>query len=229
MQVGAVIPAAGLSKRLGTRRRKPFVRLAGRPILAWTLQALEAVSLLKEIVVVAHRKDLKGVCTMIRGLKLSRPVKVVPGGSTRMESVFQGLRALSPAIRWVAVHDGARPLVTPDLIRRTIQAARKSGAAIAAVPVVPTIKEARGRWVAATLNRSRLWAVQTPQVFRRDWLERAHQRGRANGVEATDDAALVERLGCRVRIVPGFPRNIKITASEDLAIAEVLLRVGTKL
>ncbi len=225
MLAGAVVPAAGLGKRLGARLRKPFFRLAGRPILAWTLKALEAAPGLGEIVVVAHRKDLKAVSAMIQGLKLTCPVKIVAGGNTRMESVFKGLKSLSPKIRWVAVHDGARPLVTPELIQRTLRAARRSGAAIAAVPAVPTIKEVKGQWVTATLDRSRLWEIQTPQVFRRDLLERAHERGRANGSEATDDATLVERMGCRVRIVPGSVRNIKITTAEDLLVAGTLLKL----
>ena len=141
-----------------------------------------------------------------------------------MASVGCGLKALPVSARWVLVHDAARPLVTPALIRATIRAARRAKAAIAAVPVVPTIKQARQGWVVRTLDRSKLWAVQTPQVFERGLLERAHARGRRNGFEATDDAALVEALGHRVRIAEGSHRNIKVTTPEDLAIAETLLK-----
>ena len=143
-----------------------------------------------------------------------------------MTSVSCGLKALPPAAKWVVVHDGARPLVTPELIEATIRAARSAKAAIAAVPVVPTIKQVRGGWVEKTLDRKRLWAVQTPQVFERGLLEKAHQHGRGNSFVATDDAALVERLGYRVRIVEGSPRNIKITTREDLMVAVALMKRG---
>ena len=141
-----------------------------------------------------------------------------------MASVYCGIQALPASAQWVAVHDGARPLVTPELIEATIKGARGAKAAIAAVPVVPTVKQVAGDWVAKTLDRSTLWAVQTPQVFERKLLERAHRQGMGDGFVATDDAALVEKLGHRVRIVMGSPRNLKVTTPEDLVIAEALLR-----
>ena len=122
------------------------------------------------------------------------------------------------------MHDAARPLVRPEVIARNVREGRRWKAAIAAVPVVPTVKQAKGAWVRRTLDRSTLWAVQTPQVFERGLLERAHRRFGRNGFVATDDAALVEKMGKRVRIVPGSHRNIKVTTPEDLVIAEALLR-----
>ena len=142
-----------------------------------------------------------------------------------MESVFLGLKAVPSDHRWVLVHDAARPFVSPELIERTLHAARRFKAAIAAVPVVPTIKRGRDGWVAQTLDRNHLWAAQTPQAFDRQLLERAHARGMARGREATDDAALVEALGHRVRLVPGESRNLKVTTPEDLVIAEALLKI----
>ncbi len=221
--VAAILAAGGVGRRMGVRTHKPFVPLAGQPMLCWALAALQSSRAVREIVVVAHRKDLPAVRRLVRRLRFSKVSCVVPGGASRRASVFQGMRALPREAEWVLVHDAARPLVTPALIHRAIRGAC-DGAAITAVPVVPTIKEARDGWVLRTLDRSRLWAVQTPQVFRRDLLERAHRRGRANGTEATDDAALVEKLGWRVRIVAGSHRNIKVTTPEDLVIAEALLR-----
>ena len=214
--------AGGTGKRLKSRVRKSFVRLAGRPMLGWVLRALERSPSVKDVVVVAHPKDLAAARALARRERAAKVAAVVPGGETRMASVACGLRAVPPGAKWVLVHDAARPLVTPALIEATIKAARAAKAAIAAVPVVPTIKQARDRWVVKTLDRSTLWAVQTPQVFERKLLERAHAR--ANGFAATDDAALVEAIGGKVRIVPGSERNIKVTTPEDLRIAESLLK-----
>lgn len=192
-------------------------------MLAWTLEALEKTEPIGEIVLVVHPSDLTTAKRLVRRHRFRKVTKVVAGGKTRSASVFHGLQAVSPDSQWVMVHDGARPLVTPDLFRATIQGARRFNAAIAAVPVVPTVKQAIRGWVQGTLDRGHLWAVQTPQVFRRDVLKRAYAKARANGVTATDDAALVEALGQRVRIVMGSERNIKVTTPEDLLIAETLL------
>lgn len=222
MSVCAIVVAGGVGKRLKTKVRKSFVRVAGRPMLGWVLRALERSPSVKEVVVVAHPKDLAAARRLAHREGAAKVAAVVPGGESRMASVGCGLKAVPPDTTWVLVHDAARPLVTPALIEATVKAARQAKAAIAAVPVVPTIKQARGAWVEKTLDRSKLWAVQTPQVFERKLLERAHRR--ANGFAATDDAALVEAMGKRVRIVPGSDRNLKVTTPEDLLIAEALLR-----
>ena len=191
-------------------------------MLAWVLKALERAPSVKEVVVVAHPKDLAAARRLAQSERCRKVAAVVPGGDSRMASVGCGLRAVPPGAKWVLVHDAARPLVTPQLIEATIKAARRAKAAIAAVPVVPTIKQARGRWVEKTLDRGTLWAVQTPQVFERKLLEEAHRR--ANGAAATDDAALVEAMGRKVRIVPGSESNLKVTTPADLAVAAALLR-----
>lgn len=223
MSVTAVIVAGGVGRRLKAKVHKPFVRLAGRPMLAWTLQAFERTPGVSAAVLVTHVGDVNRARALVRRYRCRKVLTVVPGGATRMESVACGLKALPEQARWVLVHDSARPLVTPRQIQAVLRAARAAKAAILAVPVVPTIKQGRNGWVRGTLDRSRLWAVQTPQVFERKLLERAHAKGKANGRIATDDAALVERLGVRVRIVPGSDRNIKVTTPEDLRIAEALL------
>jgi len=225
-KVVGIVVAGGTGTRLKSRIRKPFVRLAGRPMLSWTLAAFQKARSVDGIVVVVHPTDIKAAKRLIRSSRIAKVTAVVPGGNSRTASVYQGLKALPLEAEWVLVHDGARPLVTPEIIEETLKAARRSEAAIAAVPVVPTIKRGEGGWVAETLNRNHLWAVQTPQVFRRRLIEQAHAYGARKGLTATDDAALVERLGRRVRIVMGSHRNIKVTTPEDLVIAEAFLRNG---
>ena len=222
MKVVAIVVAGGVGKRLKSKIHKPFIRLRGRPMLAWTLAAFERTPGIDGVVLVAHRSDLEAARRLVRYCRFRKVLQVVPGGDSRMDSVSCGLKAVPPEAKWVAVHDAARPLVTPELIEATLRAALRAKAAIAAVPVVPTVKQARGRWVEKTLDRSWLWEVQTPQAFHRALLEQAHARAGRNG--ATDDAALVEALGRRVRIVMGSPRNIKVTTPEDLVIAEVFLK-----
>lgn len=192
-------------------------------MLAWTLEAFEKARSVGGIVLVVHPNDIEMARRMIRSVGCRKVLRVVRGGSSRMASVSRGLKALPPDVKWVAVHDGARPLVRPELIEATLKAARRAKAAIAAVPVVPTVKQARGGWVEKTLDRKRLWAVQTPQVFERKLLERAHAKARNGAAAATDDAALVEAMGRRVRIVPGDHRNLKVTTPEDLVMAQALL------
>ena len=222
MSVVAVVVAGGVGKRLKSRVHKSFVRLAGRPMLGWVLEALERSPSVRDVVIVAHPKDLAAARALARRERLRKVVAVVAGGESRMASVRRGLAAVPARAKWILVHDAARPLVTPALIEATVRAARSAKAAIAAVPVVPTIKQGKAGWVVKTLDRRALWAVQTPQVFERKLLERAHAR--RNGFQATDDAALVEAMGKRVKIVPGFERNLKVTGPEDLAIAETLLK-----
>ena len=224
MSVAAIIAAGGTGKRLKVRVHKQFLPLWGRPLLAWTLRAFQDSPSIDEIVLVIHRGDRAAAQRLVRRFGFSKVSQVVPGGRSRMESVQQGLQAVSAAIRWVVVHDGARPLVTPALIEATLRAARSAKAATAAVPVIPTIKWGDGRWVQRTLDRTRLWEIQTPQVFERRLLERAHAKGGRNGTPATDDASLVEALGHRVRLVLGEHQNLKVTTPEDRVMAEVLLK-----
>jgi len=199
---------------------KLFAPLADRPLLLHTLAAFEACPQVERIVLVLAEENLERGQQLVEGLM--KVVALCKGGEHRQESVAAGLRALGPC-SWVVVHDGARPLVTPQLILEGLQAARATGAATAAIPVADTIKEVGEEGIVRrTLRREGLWAVQTPQVFRYEILLRAHEA--AEGL-ATDDAALVERLGYPVRVFPGSPRNIKVTTPEDLALAEALLKI----
>ncbi len=193
-------------------------------MLSWTLSALEQARPIDGMVVVSHRDDVAAVQRMVQKYRYRKVIQIIPGGASRTASVFRGLQALPPSAEWVVVHDGARPLVPSELLMETIRTAQRTQAAVAAIPVVPTIKQVRAGWVAKTLDRNHLWAIQTPQVFRRDLLESAHHRARIRRVTATDDAALVEAMGVKVRIVEGSPRNLKVTTQDDLLMAETLMK-----
>jgi 2-C-methyl-D-erythritol 4-phosphate cytidylyltransferase len=206
---------------------KLFVPLGGRPLLARTLAAFQECASVDRIVLVLAAENLARGLALTEEEGLDKVRTVCLGGGRRQDSVWEGLEgleALAPCA-WVVVHDGARPLVTSQLIEEGLAAARETGAAVCALPAQDTIKrvDEQGR-VLRTLERRRLWLIQTPQVFRYDILREAHQRSRR---PATDDAALVERLGYQVRVYLGSPRNLKVTTPEDLALAEALLKSQT--
>ena len=208
----ALVVAAGRGERLGTPVPKAFAILAGRPMVEWSIAVLQEVAAVTEIVV-----------ALPAGVAVPAGTIGVPGGSQRSHSVRAALAA-APDDDVVLVHDAARPLVTPELVAACLDAVHGADAAIAATPVTDTIKECEGGRVTRTLDRSRLWAVQTPQVFRRDALERALAQDDDVVAAATDDAALVEALGGKVRIVPAPRENLKVTTALDLRVAELLLR-----
>ena len=212
MSAVAIVAAAGSGDRLGASRPKAFVVVAGRPLLAWSLDALRAAGIERVVVALPDGEEPPAGCAG------------VPGGETRSASVRAALAAAPPADA-VVVHDAARPLVEPELFSRTLAALADAECAIAAARVTDTVKEAgRDLTVTATLDRSRLWAVQTPQAFRRATLEQALAVPDDVLAQATDDAWLVERIGGRVKVVPFPPDNIKVTTPHDLAVAERLLR-----
>jgi 2-C-methyl-D-erythritol 4-phosphate cytidylyltransferase len=219
MSAGALLLAAGRGERLGVPGGKALVPLAGRPLFAWALEALERTPEVAGIVVVGDGAALRAALGATPDVA-ARVVGWCEGGATRQDSVARGLAALPPAFDLVVVHDAARALVTPRLITAAIADALEHGAAIAAAPLEDTVKRARDGWVEATLEREGLWRIQTPQVFRRAWLEAGHASARAI---ATDDAALVEALGHRVWITPSDALNFKITTPADLALAEAWL------
>jgi len=235
LSAAVIIPAAGIGRRFREslphrrsrrERRKPFLTLRGRPLLAWSLLACEATPIVSEVVLAVHRDDRARALALVKRYRCRKVRAVVPGGATRAESVYRGLQAVSAHIPIVAVHDAARPLVTPALVTRVVRAAARTGAALAAAPMVPTTKlvDRRGR-VMATLDRRRLWAAQTPQAFRRDVLEAAYRRTRGRAWrQVTDESALVEQCGVRSCVVEDTPRNVKITTRDDLRVAEALLR-----
>jgi len=220
--VGAIIAAAGRGQRFG-EGDKLFAPLAGRPLIAHTLMAFEVCQAVNTVVLVLAEENLERGCRLVDAAGFDKVAVICPGGPRRQDSVRLGLEAL-PECRWVVVHDGARPLVSATLIEAGLAAAAEMGAAIAAVPLADTLKEVTGGGlITRTLDRRNLWAAQTPQVFDYELLREAH--GRAQG-EVTDDAALVEALGRRVKVFPGSPRNLKVTTAADLALAQTLVAQG---
>lgn len=222
--VTAIIAAAGSGRRMGREMNKVFLPLAGRPVLARTAAAMAACPEVDGLVVVVAPGEEAGAEAVLAAAGLAKPWRVVAGGSERQHSVMKALAAVPEVCEYIVVHDGARPLVEPAAISAAIAAARAGGAAGVAVPVKDTIKEVdEAGFIAATPDRSRLWAIQTPQVFAAGLLRQAYAAAADAGVVATDDAALVERMGAKVIIVPGSYRNLKITTPEDLVMAEALL------
>ena len=217
-RVGAVIAAAGNSRRMGGVD-KVFALLGGEPILARVVDAFQGCNPIDQIIVVLSEQNLERGQQLVAEQGWPKVIDVCAGGQRRQDSVAAGLRRLSNC-DWIIIHDGARPLVTVDLINRGLEAAKETGAAVAAVPVTDTIKLAGDdRIVHQTPPRQNLWAVQTPQVFGIKIITEAYSR--ASG-DVTDDASLVEQLGYRVKIYMGSYDNIKITTPDDLALAEVL-------
>ena len=221
---GAVIVAAGSASRMGGID-KVMAPLGGEPMIVRTVRAFQNCASIKEIVVVTREdllKQISGLCG-----EFDKVRAVVVGGGTRQASVHLGLNALSEDVELAAIQDGARPLVSDEVIERVVRAADHYGAAVPAIPVKDTIKVAPAGLVIATPDRKNLRAVQTPQVFEFDLLRGALKQAAETGAEITDDCSAVELLGMTVKTVDGDERNIKITTPMDLAIAEMLLE-GTK-
>jgi 2-C-methyl-D-erythritol 4-phosphate cytidylyltransferase len=218
-KVGAVIAAAGESRRMGGVD-KVFAPLGGKPILARVIETFQKCKLIDQIVVVVNAKNIEKCCQLVAEGRWHKVSDVCAGGKRRQDSVAAGLKKLD--CEWVVIHDGARPLVTKGLIEGGIKAAQETGAAVVAIPVTDTIKIADDdRIVHQTPPRQNLWAVQTPQVFSLKIITRAYEQ---IGGEVTDDASLVEGLGYKVKLYMGSYDNIKITSPHDLALAEVLLK-----
>jgi 2-C-methyl-D-erythritol 4-phosphate cytidylyltransferase len=223
----AIVAGAGQGERIGSKGGKQFLQLAGIPVLARSLLNIESVPEVDEIILVVNAEDIERAREeIVETYGLKKVTSIVEGGEWRQGSVFKALRALSPGVEMVLVHDGARPLATPTLFARAIKALRDCEGVITAIAVVDTVKEVEGGWVVRTPDRRRLWAVQTPQCFRPPALLDAHERANQEGVWATDDAALLERYGYRIRVVEGELTNLKITYPRDIILAEALIEEG---
>lgn len=222
----AVVVAAGRGTRFG--RPKQLVELAGKPMVAWSVQTLASIAQIEQLIVTTEPEWTAEVERVLAAVGLRVPAQVVRGGEERQDSVRNGLAMLEktmPPASFVMVHDGARPLVRADDIRRGMDAVGPASGALLAVRVVDTIKQTDDAGnVVRTLDRNRLWAAQTPQFGRLDDLIRAHADARSAGVLATDDAALLERIGVAVRVVEGSAENFKVTVPADLERAEMILR-----
>ena len=219
--LSVIVPAAGSATRMGGEKQR--LTLAGLPVLARTLLALQSTPSVNEIIVVARPEDVEDFAAWAPRYGISKLKAVVVGGDTRQQSVQRGLVAVDEAATLVATHDGARPLIRPEEIERIVLAAEEVGGATAAVPVKDTVKLAReDGTVAETPDRSRLWAVHTPQIFKWDLYVQAMKEAAAAGRDFTDDCQLFEFAGLPVQLVQTGYQNIKITTPEDMAVAEAL-------
>ena len=219
MSAGALLLCAGKGERLAAGVEKPLAPLAGRPLFTWALESLQRCGAIEGIVMVGPVAKLKELLAA-SGQPHAKIVAWTEGGRERRQSVARGLHVLPDAFTTVAVHDCARALAAPELIARVIADALEHGAALAAIPVEDSLKRVTLNTVDESVPRAGLWRAQTPQAFRRDWLEEAHRTVKG---AATDDAALVEALGHPVRITPGDPLAFKITTRQDLELAEAWL------
>ena len=213
--VGVVIPAGGIGRRLGHRTPKQLLRMGATTIVARTVAHFVRHPSVTEVVVVAPADYLVRTRRALAQIRTAR-VRVVEGGAERQDSVRHGVRALSDGVRIIAVHDAVRPFLSRELIDRVVGAARAHGAAICALPIAETVKRVRDGKVQTTIDRTGLWAVQTPQAFHASLLREAHEKAQRDGYVGTDEAMLVERLGHAVAVVPGLRENIKITTPDDL-------------
>lgn len=228
--IAALIVAAGQGRRMGAERPKQYLQLAGRPILAHTLTCFDRCTKIDHIFLVVPESQLDHCRYEVVGpAALFKPVTLVAGGARRQESVYNGLCAMADADGIVLIHDGVRPFLSTSLILACIAGAQKYGACIPALPVVDTLKRIESdHRIHSTVARDQLYLAQTPQTFRHAAILAAHTDARRKGWIATDDASLMEKMGARVHVVPGLRENIKITTPEDLAWAELHLKMGAQ-
>jgi len=233
--VTAIVPAAGSGNRFGIKKNKPFYILMGKPLLIWSLEVFQGIDEINEIMPVVKQEDIGITNELIEQYKITKVRNIVPGGAERQDSVYNALNALDPETRIVLIHDGARPLLESGLVKKMIYGFMCFEAGVdgivAGVPVKDTVKEIEKEYpvdnienifVKKTLSRETLWAIQTPQIFFFDKIKAAHEISRLDGLKATDDAAMVEKCGGRIKVIMGSYRNIKITTPEDVKIAEAM-------
>jgi len=223
--ISAIIVAAGKGTRMGANVDKLWLEVAGRPVIAHTWKKWNDAAEVDEIILVVRDGMQPHFAELAQQYQFQKPYRLVPGGAERQDSVWNGLAALSPSAEIVAIQDAARPCTSAELIADTLQAARETGAAVAAQPVADTIKEtADGKIISRTVDRSKLWAVQTPQTFRVAVIRRAIATAREKNLVLTDDTAACELIGQPVRLVKSTAPNPKVTVPADLPFIASLLR-----
>ncbi|MCC5910785.1 MAG: 2-C-methyl-D-erythritol 4-phosphate cytidylyltransferase [Clostridiaceae bacterium] len=224
-KVSAIIVAAGKGKRMGKGFNKQYILLKDKPILAYTINVFERSKYVDEIILVVGIDEIDYVeKEIIKKYDFQKEIKIVAGGKERQDSVYEGLKVVRDDCSMVLIHDGARPFLKEEIICRSIEGVKETGAVIVAVQVKDTIKVVNHQGeVVNTPERNGLWAVQTPQTFNCSLLKNAHEAVRKKGMVVTDDAMMVEALGHKVKVVEGSYDNIKITTPEDLIIGEIIL------
>ncbi len=226
----AIVVAAGKGKRFHSKLPKPLVKIGGKPIVIYSLEALNRHPAIREIIVVANPLNIRAIVAEIKRYGLKKIICVTLGGKRRQDSVYNGLKLIHPHTDLVLVHDAARPFIDKNIISASIKAAVSSGAAVVGVPVKATIKKVKTKKqkgkskfiVEKTIDRQDLWEIQTPQVFKTNLILKAYRKSGSSGV--TDDAMLVEKAGGKVVVVPGAYENIKITVPDDLILAEAIIK-----
>jgi len=220
-----LIPAAGMGKRMGGNRNKLLLELQGKPLLAWTLSSIKQTKTIEWVGIMGQPVDFPFFEDIIAQVNFSKPIKLIQGGDTRQQSVYNGLQALPSSAQKVLIHDGARCLATPDLFDRCAENLLHCQGLIAGIPVKDTIKVVDSELtITDTPPRENLWAAQTPQGFDVQLLKDCHEKGLQLGWEVTDDAALLEKCGFPVKIVMGEETNLKVTTPIDLSIAQFILQ-----
>jgi 2-C-methyl-D-erythritol 4-phosphate cytidylyltransferase len=227
MTYRVIIPAAGQGKRMGAGKNKLLLELDGTPVFILTLRVFEEDINCSEIILSVNPQEEGDIRRLLEQYNINKVTKLVHGGKERQDSVYHGVNALSGE-GIVLVHDGARPFIDHNQIHSLVREANEQGAAVLAVPVKDTVKKVKGKRVVETVERSSLWAIQTPQAFLLSLLSEAHQHANKHGFLGTDDASLVEQIGQNVMIVEGNYDNIKLTTPEDLVFAEAILRKRSK-
>ena len=234
-QITAILPAAGLGTRMGHETPKQFLELDGVPIVILSLRRVASCPLITHIIVATRAEEIERLDVRIRQEKFTQPVRVVKGGDSRQASVAQALRQIPPETELVVVHDAVRPFVTVEQIARVIEEARRCKAAILAIPAMDTVKEVKRAslpedvaLITATVPRERVVLAQTPQVFETRLIKEAFAGAEEDGVNASDEAGLIERIGHEVRVVQGSERNIKITKPADMELARFYLHAEQK-
>ncbi len=224
MGIVALIPAAGRGKRMGCEKPKGFLSLGGVPLLAYTLEKFQACPGVDEILPLVPGGQVASCSEIVRNSGLTKVSQILAGGPERQDSVYLGLQALKGRADWVIIHDGARPFVPPALIEQTIGEAHRWKAVVTALRAGDTLKEvSQDARVLRTVDRSRLWIIQTPQAFEYHLICEAHKKAEKEGFRGTDDASLVEQLGFPVKVIEGSRFNFKITIPEDLILGNALL------
>ncbi|HOJ51524.1 MAG TPA: 2-C-methyl-D-erythritol 4-phosphate cytidylyltransferase [Syntrophales bacterium] len=225
MKTVAIIPAGGKGLRFSPRgEKKQFVEVGGAPLIVHTLRAVQASPLVDGIILVVPEEDREWLTERLASYGVEKVKSIVPGGAHRQDSVWAGIRVADEDADILMIHDGARPLITTDIIGNIVMAAAERGAAITAVPVTDTVKLCRpNNWVIRTLPRSEVYLAQTPQAFRRKIIVSAYEAAYGEGFYGTDDASLVERMGVPVYVVAGSYRNVKVTTWQDLPYLRFLM------
>ena len=224
MFVSAIVVAGGLGARMRSGVEKPFVEVCGVPMVLYSVQAFQSCEGVSEIVLVLSKGGRKRFESLGPAGRFPKLTRTVLGGPRRQDSVFNGLHACDERMEIVVIHDAVRPMLRSEWVASAIEGLGDCAGAIYGAPVTDTLKRATADGIVqGTVSRENLYEVQTPQVFKKEWLLKAHEHARAEGLVATDDAALVEAIGGKIRILRGHPANLKVTFQDDLVIANALL------